>query len=155
MLWLLLLLLQVEFSPVDKVIATCSGDRTVKVWSISDCSCLRTFQVGSVHDLPRAVCLPTPVQAKIKMVANAAKFARFRQEITTVTPVPVVVGSRSRQVQLAAVRRTQNGVLTSTEVWNGLCSRARCRTSRLQSTARGHPSSRCTAPSACRHQFTE
>lgn len=35
---------QVEFSPVDRCLASCSGDRTVKLWSITDFSCLRTFQ---------------------------------------------------------------------------------------------------------------
>lgn len=35
---------QVEFSPVDRCLASCSGDRTVKLWSITDLSCLRTFQ---------------------------------------------------------------------------------------------------------------
>lgn len=36
---------QVEFSPVDRCVASCSGDRTVKLWSTTDFSCLRTFQV--------------------------------------------------------------------------------------------------------------
>lgn len=35
---------KVEFSPVDRCLASCSGDRTVKLWSITDFSCLRTFQ---------------------------------------------------------------------------------------------------------------
>lgn len=34
----------VQFSPVDKVIATASGDKTVKVWSVTDYSCLKTFE---------------------------------------------------------------------------------------------------------------
>lgn len=29
---------------MDRCLASCSGDRTVKVWSITDFSCLRTFQ---------------------------------------------------------------------------------------------------------------
>ena len=29
---------------MDRCLASCSGDRTVKLWSITDLSCLRTFQ---------------------------------------------------------------------------------------------------------------
>lgn len=29
---------------MDRCVATCSGDRTVKLWSITDYACLRTFQ---------------------------------------------------------------------------------------------------------------
>lgn len=43
--WSSVLSFQVEFSPVDKCVATCSGDRTVKLWSVTDYSCLKTFQV--------------------------------------------------------------------------------------------------------------
>ncbi|KAL8283412.1 hypothetical protein RQP46_005822 [Phenoliferia psychrophenolica] len=34
----------VKFSPVDQVLATASGDRTVKLWSLGDFSCLKTFE---------------------------------------------------------------------------------------------------------------
>jgi len=29
------------FSPVDLVVATSSGDKTIKIWSLSDFSCLK------------------------------------------------------------------------------------------------------------------
>ena len=32
------------FSPVEQAIATSSGDRTIKLWSLKDGTCLRTFQ---------------------------------------------------------------------------------------------------------------
>jgi len=35
----------VEFSPVDQCIATTSGDKTIKLWSLGDYSCLKTFEV--------------------------------------------------------------------------------------------------------------
>ena len=33
-----------QFSSHDRVIATCSGDKTIKLWSLGDFSCVRTFQ---------------------------------------------------------------------------------------------------------------
>lgn len=33
-----------EFSPFDKVLATSSGDKTMKLWSLGDFSWVRTFQ---------------------------------------------------------------------------------------------------------------
>ena len=32
------------FSPVEKVVATASGDKTIKLWSLQDGGCLRTLQ---------------------------------------------------------------------------------------------------------------
>ncbi|GAA94632.1 uncharacterized protein L969DRAFT_94581 [Mixia osmundae IAM 14324] len=34
----------VRFSPVDPCVATSSGDRTVKLWSLSDFACIKTFE---------------------------------------------------------------------------------------------------------------
>jgi U3 small nucleolar RNA-associated protein 13 len=34
---------KVVFSPIDKVLVSCSGDRTMKLWSVTDYSQLRTF----------------------------------------------------------------------------------------------------------------
>ena len=34
----------VAFSPVDKVVASGSGDMTLKVWSVSSFTCLRTLE---------------------------------------------------------------------------------------------------------------
>ena len=33
-----------QFSSHDRVVATCSGDKTIKLWSLGDYSCVRTFQ---------------------------------------------------------------------------------------------------------------
>lgn len=32
------------FSPVDRCLASCSGDRTVRLWSVVDYTCLRVFE---------------------------------------------------------------------------------------------------------------
>lgn len=33
-----------QFSPVEKAIVTSSGDKTIKLWSLVDGSCMRTFE---------------------------------------------------------------------------------------------------------------
>jgi len=33
-----------SFSPLEQIVATSSGDKTIKLWSIADGSCLRTLQ---------------------------------------------------------------------------------------------------------------
>ena len=43
----------VEFSPVDQCVMTASGDKTVKIWAISDGSCLKTFE-GHTSSVLRA-----------------------------------------------------------------------------------------------------
>lgn len=40
-----------QFSSHDRVIATCSGDKTIKLWSLEDYSCIRTFQGHSAGTL--------------------------------------------------------------------------------------------------------
>lgn len=43
----------VEFSPVDQCIITASGDKTIKIWALSDGSCLKTFE-GHTSSVLRA-----------------------------------------------------------------------------------------------------
>lgn len=40
-----------QFSMHDRVLATCSGDKTIKLWSLADYSCVRTFQGHSTGAL--------------------------------------------------------------------------------------------------------
>ena len=44
----------VEFSPVDQCVVTASGDKTVRIWAISDGSCLKTFE-GHTSSVLRAL----------------------------------------------------------------------------------------------------
>jgi U3 small nucleolar RNA-associated protein 13 len=39
------------FSPVDQAVATASGDKTVRLWSLADGSCLRSFEGHSASVL--------------------------------------------------------------------------------------------------------
>ncbi|KAL7003821.1 hypothetical protein U1Q18_004965 [Sarracenia purpurea var. burkii] len=51
----------VEFSPVDQCVITASGDKTIKIWAISDGSCLKTFE-GHTSSVFRASFLTCGVQ---------------------------------------------------------------------------------------------
>lgn len=51
----------VEFSPVDKCVLTASGDKTIKIWAISDGSCLKTFE-GHTSSVLRASFLTSGTQ---------------------------------------------------------------------------------------------
>lgn len=51
----------VEFSPVDQCVMTSSGDKTIKIWAISDGSCLRTFE-GHNSSVLRAAFLTRGTQ---------------------------------------------------------------------------------------------
>ena len=43
-----------QFSPVDQCVVTASGDKTVKIWSATDYSCLKTFE-GHLNSVLRAI----------------------------------------------------------------------------------------------------
>lgn len=51
----------VEFSPVDHCVITASGDKTIKIWAISDGSCLKTFE-GHTSSVLRATFLTRGTQ---------------------------------------------------------------------------------------------
>lgn len=51
----------VEFSPVDQCVMTASGDKTIKIWAISDGSCLKTFE-GHTSSVLRASFLTRGTQ---------------------------------------------------------------------------------------------
>ncbi|KAK3718300.1 U3 small nucleolar RNA-associated protein 13 [Vermiconidia calcicola] len=63
-------------SSAKGMVVTGSGDKTVRIWNLSDYSCLRTFE-GHVNSVLKVVWLPTQRQAKGKVkgavqVASAA-----------------------------------------------------------------------------------
>ncbi|GAA6002933.1 hypothetical protein JCM10207_001903 [Rhodosporidiobolus poonsookiae] len=65
----------VKFSPVDQVLATASGDRTVKLWSLQDFSCVKTFEGHSnsvlrVDFLTRGMQLATAASDGLVKVWN-------------------------------------------------------------------------------------
>lgn len=49
------------FSPVDQLLASCSSDLTIKLWSLSDYSCIRTFE-GHQHSVLRVSFLTKGLQ---------------------------------------------------------------------------------------------
>jgi WD40 repeat protein len=51
----------VEFSPVDQCVITASGDKTMRIWAISDGSCLKIF-TGHVSSVLRASFLTRGTQ---------------------------------------------------------------------------------------------
>ena len=42
---------RVSFSPVDRCLVSCSGDRTLRLWSMVDYSCLKMFEGGGASIL--------------------------------------------------------------------------------------------------------
>jgi U3 small nucleolar RNA-associated protein 13 len=51
----------VEFSPVEQCVLTSSGDRTIKIWSVADGTCLKTFE-GHTSSVLRASFLSRGLQ---------------------------------------------------------------------------------------------
>jgi U3 small nucleolar RNA-associated protein 13 len=51
----------VEFSPVEQCVMTSSGDRTIKIWSVADGLCLKTFE-GHTSSVLRASFLSRGTQ---------------------------------------------------------------------------------------------
>ena len=51
----------VRFSPVERVIATGSGDRTVKLWSLDDWGCLKVGPMAIIRSIILALTLQTIV----------------------------------------------------------------------------------------------
>lgn len=67
----------VEFSPVEQCVITASGDKTIKIWSISDGSCLKTFE-GHTSSVLRASFLTRGTQfVSCGNVANSYLFGLY------------------------------------------------------------------------------
>ena len=57
------------FSPLEQIVATASGDKTLRLWSIKDGACLRTLQghnasVLKLHYLGNGLQVPLPSMVK-------------------------------------------------------------------------------------------
>lgn len=53
----------VEFSPIDRCAITGSADRTIKVWSLVDHTCLKTFE-GHGASVLKTACLRNGLQVR-------------------------------------------------------------------------------------------
>lgn len=70
----------VEFSPVDQCVVTASGDKTIRIWAISDGSCLKTFE-GHTSSVLRALFVTRGTQivscGKGVSIADFVNFQHF------------------------------------------------------------------------------
>jgi WD40 repeat protein len=67
----------VEFSPVDQCVVTASGDKTIRIWAISDGSCLKTFE-GHTSSVLRALFVTRGTQiVSCGMGLSVADFVIF------------------------------------------------------------------------------
>jgi hypothetical protein len=82
----------VEFSPVDQALLTASGDKTVKMWSLPDGACLRTFE-GHLGTVLRALFVTAGTQ-----VGACCLSSHTGHEATT-QDVCAQIHSRAVQVQ--------------------------------------------------------
>ena len=60
------------FSPLEQVVATASGDKTVRLWSIKDGSCLRTLQ-GHTASVLKLQYLTNGLQVRYPALEEAVR----------------------------------------------------------------------------------
>lgn len=69
----------VKFSPTDRLVATGSGDKTIKLWNLDDFSCIKTFE-GHTNSVLRVDFLPTGLQLATSASDGLVKIWNIQDE---------------------------------------------------------------------------
>lgn len=74
----------VRFSKTERILATGSGDKTVKLWSLDDCTCLKTFE-GHTNSVLRVDFLNMGMQLVSAASDGLVKLWNIREESCVAT----------------------------------------------------------------------
>ncbi|KDN48499.1 WD40 repeat-like protein [Tilletiaria anomala UBC 951] len=96
----------VRFSPVDKAFATASGDKTIKLWSLQDFTCVRTFE-GHTNSVLRVDFIVAGMQLLSTASDGLVKLWNVKDEICAWTG-----DAHEEQVWSLAVTKDDKRVIT-------------------------------------------